>query len=116
MRIRVSVADKKGEQISQLKATIRQNKSALDHAKQSLKDGLHLVTIITVLVEEILQAFRLPQSQQQIQLQPLLRKLKVLLEGQYQPTNGSRRTPKTGTNIMGGPGGLRQGKTKLSQL
>ena len=74
-----------------------------------------MISIISILVEDILQAFRLPQSQQQIQLQPLLRKLKILLEGQYQPTN-SARTPRSGNNILGGPSGLRLGKSKLSQL
>ena len=97
LRIKVQVSDKKGQPLGQLKATLRQNKASLDQARQSLKDGYRLIQLISQLVDEILQAFRLPASQQQIRLQPLLRKLKVLLEGHYQPASKTHRGASTGS-------------------
>ena len=60
MRIKVQAVDKKGQQISHLKATIQLNKQTLDRARQALKDGYKLIMLISNLVDEILQAFRLP--------------------------------------------------------
>jgi len=68
--------------------------------------------LISNIVDEILSAFRLPQTKQSIVLPQLLRKLKVLLEGHYQPTQGA----KSARNVMGGPGGMRHGKTSLHHL
>jgi len=75
--------------------------------------------LISSVVDEILQAFRLPQNKQQLALPQLLRKLKVLLEGHYHSTkNGGQGKTFRGpsNNVMGGPGGMRQGKSALSHL
>ena len=68
MRIKVLLSDKKGQQINQLKDTIRLNKVSLEMARQQLKDGYKLIILISNLVDEILQAFRLPVKKQQTQL------------------------------------------------
>ena len=64
-------------------------------------------------MDDVLAAFRLPQKKQQMVLPSLLRNLKVLLEGHYQPTQSSK--PK-GVNVVGGAAGLRSGKTGLSRM
>ena len=55
------MSEKKGEQIVVLKATIKQNKVALDAARQALKDGVRLMQVISFNIDEILKAYRLPQ-------------------------------------------------------
>ena len=83
MRMKVSILDKKSQQIIQLKANIKQNKTSLDQARQALREGHRLIMYISQLIDEILMAFRLPQKKQQITLPQLLRRLKLLLEGHY---------------------------------
>ena len=60
MRMKVSILDKKSQQIIQLKANIKQNKTSLDQARQALREGHRLIMYISQLIDEILMAFRLP--------------------------------------------------------
>jgi hypothetical protein len=54
------MSEKKGSQISTLKLNIKQNRAALDQARQALKDGFKLIMLISSIVDEILKAYRLP--------------------------------------------------------
>ena len=56
------MSEKKGEQVSQLKFSIKRNQENMEHAKASLREGSRVIDILAILVDDVLRTLRMSEK------------------------------------------------------